>query len=308
MTPLIECRDLTKSFGGTLALDRFSLTVNPGVTVGLVGPNGAGKTTFFSILSGFLNPTSGTVRVLGHRPNSSTLKGRIGILPQDAPFMAGVSVKSQMTLYARLQGLNKQAAKNEVDRILELVSAIPLAKQLPETLSHGQRKRITIAQALIARPELILLDEPTSGLDPVAANEVRSLVQRLSQTSTFMVSSHNLDEIEDICNDIILIDKGELVSHCPISELVEQNNCLTLLLNQIVSDEIKSDLTHYPEISRLEPDASNPQRLTIYFKSDRPDDLQIKVLETIQKHSVSVIELNRGAVLADKVITLVKDR
>ena len=308
MTPLIECRELTKSFGGNLALDRFNLTVNPGVTIGLVGPNGAGKTTLFSILSGFLNATSGTVRILGHRPNSTALKGRIGILPQDAPLMTGVSVSSQMKLFAQLQGLNKQAAEIEADRVLELVSARSLAKQLPETLSHGQRKRVTIAQALIARPELILLDEPTSGLDPVAANEVRTVVQKLSDASTFMVSSHNLDEIEDICDDIILIDKGELVSHCPISELVEQNNCLTLLLNQMVPNEIKSDLALYPEINRLEPDTSNPQRITIYFKSDRPDNLQIKVLETIQKYGVGVVEMNRGAVLTDKVVNLVKNR
>ena len=306
MTSLIECTALTKSFGGNRALDELSLTVSSGVTAGLVGPNGAGKTTFFSILSGFLNATSGTVRILGHHPNTPALKGRIGILPQDALFMAGISVQSQLTLFAQLQGFKKQAAKQETTCVLELVNALDLAKQFPETLSHGQRKRVTIAQALIGQPELILLDEPTSGLDPVAANEVRVLIQKLSDKSTFIVSSHNLDEIEDVCDQIILIDKGKLIKSCAISELIEQDNCLTLLLDSAISDELKDALIQHPDIGRMEPDPGNPLRVSIYFKSADPNQFQLQILEIFQGHGAGIIEFSRGAALTDKVVDLVK--
>jgi len=307
MPPIIECNELKKSFRGIRALDGLNLTVTSNTTTGLVGPNGAGKTTFFSLLTGFLNVTSGTIRVMGHHPNASALKGHIGILPQDTPFMKGIDVQSQLTLHARLHGFKKQAAEKESQRVLELLDVLDLVKQYPETLSFGQRKRVTIAQALIGQPELILLDEPTSGLDPLAANEVRKLIQQLSDTSMFMVSSHNLDEIEDICAQIILIDKGKLVRHCAISELTEQNNYLTLLLDQRFADGIKVELNQHPEISAVESDTANPNRVSINFRSDAPDQLQIKILEIFQKHGIGVIEFSRGAILTDKVIDLVKD-
>lgn len=306
MSALIKCLALTKSFGGQKALDNLNLTVSSGSATGLVGPNGAGKTTLFSILSGFLNPTSGIVQLWDQHPNKSSLKGRIGILPQDTTFMKGISVQSQLTLFARLQGFKKRGAKNETLRVLELLDIVNLANQYPETLSYGQRKRVTIAQALIGQPDLILLDEPTSGLDPVAANEVRRLIQKLSGESTFVVSSHNLDEIEDVCDQIILIDKGKVIKHCAISELIEQDTCLTFLLGQALAEEVKKELTSHSDINRIESDPGNPQRIFIYFRSDNPDSLQIKILEILQKNGSKVLEFSRGAALTDKVVNLVK--
>ena len=307
MSALIKCTALTKSFGGIRALDGLNLTVSSRSAIGLVGPNGAGKTTLFSILSGFLNPTSGIVQIWDQQPDRSSLKGRIGILPQDTPFMERISVQSQLTLFACLQGFKKHEAKNETLRVLELLDIVNLAKQYPETLSFGQRKRVTIAQALIGQPDLILLDEPTSGLDPVAANEVRRLIQKLSSQSTFIVSSHNLNEIEDVCDQIILIDKGKIIKHCAISELIEQDTCLTLLLEQALADEVKIELTNHSDINRIECDLENPQRTFIYYSGDNSDSLQIKILEILQKNGVRVLEFSRGAALTDKVVNLVKE-
>ena len=171
MTAIIECRNLTRTFGSIRALDDLSITIPAQASVGLVGPNGAGKTTLFAILCGFLHPGKGSITVLGHKPDSARLKGHIGILPQDIPLMRGISVHAQLFLFARLQNFNKITARQEIDKIIQLVNIGSLIKQFPETLSYGQRKRITLAQALIGKPDLILLDEPTSGLDPVAAND-----------------------------------------------------------------------------------------------------------------------------------------
>lgn len=306
MGSLIECRDLIKSYNGIKALDGLSLSINTGASIGLVGPNGAGKSTFFSLLCGFLRATSGALKVMGQTPDASILKGRISILPQDVPFMKGISVQSQLLLFARLHGFSKYAARQEIERVLELLNVSSLARQFPETLSFGQRKKVTMAQALIGNPELVLLDEPTSGLDPVAANEVRALIQKLRHEHSFMVSSHNLDEIEDVCDEIVVINKGKLVKHCAITELVERNNYLTLLLNQPLAESLRQSLTNLPGILKVEPVHANLQRISICFRSDNPDELQFRILELLQQNGAGVIELNRGTVFADKVVELVK--
>ncbi len=302
----IECSDLIKSYNGIKALDGLSLSISNGGSIGLVGPNGAGKSTIFSLLCGFLRATSGSLKVMGQMPDSSTLKGRIGILPQDTPFMKGISVYSQLLLFTRLHGFSKHAARQEVERVLELLNVNSLARQFPETLSFGQRKKVTMAQALIGNPELILLDEPTSGLDPVAANEVRALIQKLRHDRSFMVSSHNLDEIEDVCEEIIIINKGRLVRHCAITELVERNNYLTLLLKQPLAEPLRQTLADLPGILKVDHDHANQQRLSICFRSDNPDELQFRILEQLQQNGAVVIEFSRGTIFADKVVELVK--
>ena len=140
MSKLIECLELTKSFARKNAIENLNLDIEPGRTLGLVGPNGAGKTTLFSLISGYLKPTSGEIRVFEDDPGAASKKGRIGSLPQDATFLRGISVEAQLSLYAKLQGYIGKAAKAEIIRVLEHLKIIDLAKQYPETLSFGQRK------------------------------------------------------------------------------------------------------------------------------------------------------------------------
>ena len=161
--PIVKTEGLGRDFGGTRALDSIDLTLEAGAPIGLVGPNGAGKTTFFSVLCGFLRPTRGTVEVLGRPPLHRDLHGRVAILPQDAAFVKGVPVQSQLAMLAELQGFSAAAARAEAARVLQLVLLADAAKKTPETLSHGMLKRIAIAQAFLGAPELVLLDEPTAG-------------------------------------------------------------------------------------------------------------------------------------------------
>jgi ABC-2 type transport system ATP-binding protein len=306
MNKLIECKQLTKGFGRKNAIENLDLSIESGRTLGLVGPNGAGKTTLFSLISGYLKPTSGEIRVLGHTPGASLSNGRLGALPQDAPFLGGISVQAQLTLYAKLQGFIGNTTKVEVLRVLEHLKITDLAKQYPETLSFGQRKRVAIAQTLIGEPELILLDEPTSGLDPIAANDVRNIIRKLSSTCTFIISSHNLDEIGDICNEVIIIKQGKLVKHCPISELVDHDNSLNLLLNDSLTEPAKQDLNNIDGIHDVISDPANPVRVTILFDSKQLDQLQLEILSTVQKHKLSIVEFSRGETLTGKVVDLVK--
>ena len=296
---------MTRTFGSIRALDDLNITIPARASVGLVGPNGAGKTTLFAMLCGFLHPSKGSITVLGHKPDAARLKGRIGILPQDISLMRGISVHAQMILFARLQGYNKITARQEIDQIIQLVNIGSLVKQFPETLSHGQRKKITLAQALIGKPDLILLDEPTAGLDPVAANEVRNIIQKLRHDHSLIISSHNLDEIRNVCDEIIIIDKGKLVRHSRIDDLIERNNVLTILLDQAAGEPLLQSIKALPPVIRIDTDESNPHRMTVVFQAEKPDQIQFKILEQLQKAGVGIVEFNRGSAFTDRVVELV---
>jgi len=306
MDELFVCRQLVKRFGATRALDNIDLSVQSGSTVGLIGPNGAGKTTLFSLLCGHLRPTSGKVTVLGKHTDSSTIKGRISLLPQDAVLFKGVSVFSQLELFAKLQGFNSKQANSESIRVLDSLEIVDLGRHPPDALSFGQRKKVMIAQALIGTPELILLDEPTSGLDPVAATEVRKLVKQLTRERNFIISSHNLAEIEDICESVIILDKGKVRANCLISEFTDRDNYLTITLGCPPSSDIVSLFSDMQEIERIDLDSSSSEQILFYFNSENPDQLQIRILERLQKENLSVLDLSRGKVLADEIINLVK--
>ena len=161
---MIVCQSLTKRYGSLHALDSLDLEISGNEPVGLVGANGAGKSTLFAILCGFVKPTAGKISIFDKPVDSIQLKGKISILPQDVNMFRNLSVYQQLCHFARLQGFDKHAAKQESERVLSLIDIRQLGKQYPETLSFGQRKKVMLAQALIGNPELILLDEPTSGL------------------------------------------------------------------------------------------------------------------------------------------------
>src|SRR5678809_208399 len=162
---IVKTEGLGRDFSGARALDRIDLTLEAGAPIGLVGPNGAGKTTFFSVLCGFLRPTRGTVEVLGRPPLHRDLHGRVAILPQDAAFVKGVPVQSQLAMLAEVQGFSEKAARAEAARVLQLVLLADAARKSPEMLGRGVLTGVAVAQTFVGAPELVLLDEPTAGLD-----------------------------------------------------------------------------------------------------------------------------------------------
>ena len=214
----IELREVVKRFGPKVAVDRVSLTVERGQCYGLIGPNGAGKTTTFSLICGYLFPDRGDIRVLGMRPRQpGALKQKVGALPQDAALPPWSHVGALLEYWAELQGLAD--AERSAREALELVGLSEAWTMAAPALSHGMAKRVSMAQALMGSPELILLDEPTSGLDPRIAAQLRQLIRELKSRQTIVVSSHNLQELEELCDAAAILDRGTVMQFGSMSEL-----------------------------------------------------------------------------------------
>ncbi len=236
---MIECQNLSHFYADKAALSDVSFELSPGESVGLVGPNGAGKTTLLNILCGFLRPTKGTAQLFGYKSGATELIGKVSALPQDAKLDPGLTIAEQLTFYARLQGLDFKQAKAEAFRVMETVDLKNSLNEKPVALSHGMGKRVVIAQALIGNPQLIMLDEPTAGLDPLNTRNIRSIIAELSSTTTFIISSHNLEELDRLCPRIILLDNGIIKSqHTGQSESDHSTHFITVQMEPCPENEL----------------------------------------------------------------------
>ncbi len=238
MSLLIKVDKLSKSFGDKKALTNVSFEINKGEPIALVGPNGAGKTTLFSILCGYLPYDSGEVSIFNAKPGSSAVFNKLAALPQDAQLDPGYTIQDQLAFYAQLQGFNKKESLIEAHRTLDLVGLTDNNKVKPLELSHGMRKRVSIAQSLIGSPQIIMLDEATAGLDPKHAKDVREIVSNLSHDITFILSSHDLSELERLCDKVLYLENGHLKQHQTLTSN-HTEHYLTVRMKQNYDDFIQ---------------------------------------------------------------------
>jgi ABC-2 type transport system ATP-binding protein len=228
---MIEVTDLTKSYGPVKALRGISFQVAPGEIVGLLGPNGAGKSTAMRILTGYLQPDGGTVKVDGLDVLTHTreIQARIGYLPETAPLYPEMSVQSYLMMMADLHEIPRD---EQIVYLSKAVYATGIADHLTQPigqLSKGYRQRVGLAQALLHQPKLLILDEPTIGLDPTQVVEVRHLIRRLAPKSTILFSSHILSEVEAICDRVIIIMNGEVKADAHLAELAATGDAVLVL-------------------------------------------------------------------------------
>jgi len=289
---IVQCKNLTKKFSQLIALDNIDLSIEAGRPIALIGPNGAGKTTLMSVLSGFIRPSNGHARVFGEAPGSSSIKSRFSLLPQDAQFDPNFTVGSQLRLYAKLRGL--KPADKEVQRVLELVQLSDRISSKPEDLSQGMRKRLLIAQALLGKPELILLDEPTAGIDPPNARLIRDLIVAESGNTTFIVSSHNLDELEKVCDRVIHLADGRLVSQGSISDNASEDGFLTIVAESDISRLIQS-------LNGLIAFRENPgKEYIVEFNHNTQPEFHIDLLHALAENNIRYKRLINGRTLEEK--------
>ncbi len=217
MSAAIEFQGVSKQYGAQRAVDSLTLSVPEGACLGLIGANGAGKTTAFSMVCGFVRPTAGEIRVFGAPVRAGDPVPGLGVLPQDAILPPRWAVGAYLSYLAELGGARDPRA--EAERVLALVSLSQSWASHAGTLSHGMAKRVGIAQALLGSPRLVIFDEPTAGLDPRLAAETRALIRGFKGQATVVVSSHNLAELESLCDSAAILERGRLVGFGTMAEL-----------------------------------------------------------------------------------------
>lgn len=215
---MIEVNHVSRSFGSFRAVDDVSFSIRKGEIVGLLGPNGAGKTTTMRMITGFLNPTEGSVLIDGADPQSDprAVKHRIGYMPESAPLYGDMMVQEYLEYVSRVQGVDPDEKLPGLARECGIREV--MHKNIAE-LSRGYRQRVGLAHALLHDPEILILDEPTSGLDPNQIIEVRKLVKEIGRTRTVIISTHILSEVEMLCDRVIIISRGRIVADSPTAEL-----------------------------------------------------------------------------------------
>ena len=218
---MITVKELSKRYARNTAVDHISFEVEKGQIVGFLGPNGAGKTTTMRILTCFLPPTSGTATVAGFDVLEQPLevKKRIGYLPEMPPLYLEMRTAEYLTFVGKLKGLSGAELRQRVDAVCERCAIADVKSKLLGKLSKGYRQRVGLAQAIIHNPEVLILDEPTAGLDPKQINETRDLIKSLAGDHTIILSTHILPEVEQTCQQVIIINKGKLVATDSVNNL-----------------------------------------------------------------------------------------
>ena len=221
MTPAaLQVSRLTRRFGKTVAVDNLSLTLDGPQVACLLGPNGAGKSTLMRLVTGFLPADTGTIAIAGHdlATAPAAAHAALGYLPENAPTFPRMRVAEALAFCADMRGIPRRERADAIERALGLCELHEVASRLCDQLSKGFRHRLGLALAILHRPPLLILDEPTDGLDPAQKETARKLIRRLGEESAVLVSTHILDEVPDICDRVIILHQGKIVSDTPVPQ------------------------------------------------------------------------------------------
>lgn len=296
----VEVKALTKTFGQQVAVDHISFSAEKGKITGFLGPNGAGKSTTMKIATSYIPPTSGTVTVCGFDVVEQPIevKRKLGYLPEHNPLYLDMYVHEYLGFVARLHQLGNHAF-SRVKEVIGLCGLTPEQNKKIGALSKGYRQRVGIAQTLLHDPEVLILDEPTTGLDPNQIVEIRKLIKELGKDKTVVFSSHILQEVEAICDQVVIINKGKLVANSSVKELLQLNqlSCLYVRFNSVI--DITS-LKALPGISslQLQPDGSvmlfyaahlNLQEALLRYAQER--NLQLAEMKQIEQNLESIFRM-----------------
>ncbi|MCY1014442.1 ABC transporter ATP-binding protein [Pyxidicoccus sp. MSG2] len=297
----IELFGVSKRFGPKVAVSNVSLSVPRGSVFGLIGPNGAGKTTTFSMMCGYLYPTEGSLKVMDVDPATpGALKGRLGALPQDAVLPPGWETGALLTYWARLSALADP--EREAREALEQVGLMEAWNVQTQALSHGMAKRAAMGQALMGRPPLVLLDEPTAGLDPRIAAQVRQVIKNMKEArQTVVVSSHNLQELEELCDAAAILDKGKLAQAGTMSELTGQGSEFRVQIAR--GDVLIPEIAALADVTDARMEGESVLRVRIKG-GVKPEEVISHVVGHLLQHGVLILGVSRGQRLEDRVLQL----
>jgi len=243
----VEVSNLVKIYGKQKAVDDVSCTATPGEILGFLGPNGAGKSTTMKIITSFLSPTAGNVKVCGHDINEDEQKVKkcIGYLPEHNPLYLDMYMREYLQFICSLHRLNGKDARGRIEEMIELCGLKEEQNKLLGALSKGYRQRVGLAQALLHDPKVLILDEPTAGLDPNQIVEIRKLIKGISEEKTVIFSTHIMQEVQALCDRVIIINKGRIVADNNIDQLKQQSGQDSVIIVEFkspVNTELISDV------------------------------------------------------------------
>ena len=273
---MIEVKNLVKDYGKHHAVKDISFSVPDGQIVGLLGPNGAGKSTTMNIMTGYISATSGEVKIGGYDILEQPIQAKklIGYLPEIPPLYEDMTVAEYLNFICDLKGIRKKTEKeSSINEVTEAVKISDIKGRLIKNLSKGYKQRVGLAQALIGNPPLLILDEPTVGLDPLQIIEIRDLIKKLGETHTVIFSSHILSEVQTICDEILIINKGKLVAFDTPGNLEKQlvaPNAIALTAEALPDEaaHILAGVEHITEVTFQEPEEG---RTVIKVQTDWDD-------------------------------------
>ena len=309
---MIEVKNVTKKYGNFVAVDNISFTVNDGEVVGFLG-HGAGKSTTMNMITGFIEPTDGTIIVNGFDTSKQSIKAKqeIGYMPEGVPLYTDLTVKEFVTYMAELKKVPHKEKKERVANVLRETGIEDVADRLIRNLSRGYKQRVSLAGALVGDPKIVILDEPTVGLDPKQITEIRQLIKRLGKKHTVILSSHILSEVSQICEKVIIINKGKIVAIDTPENLekeTERQNVILLTVEDN-SNNMKTLKNDIPELIECKCIKDNDDGTKQYMlKSSTEFDLRKKLFEILPKKNITIFELKSAEKsLEDAFITIIDE-
>lgn len=309
---MIEVKNVTKKYGSITAVDNISFKIEEGEIVGLLGPNGAGKSTTMNMITGYIEPTEGEILINGYdisrKPKKA--KSQIGYMPEGVPLYSDLTVKEFITYMAELKRVDRKTKKEKVQKIIEQTGLKDVENRLTRNLSRGYKQRVSMAGALVGEPQILILDEPTVGLDPKQITEIRALIKELGKKHTVILSSHILSEISQICNKVIIINKGKIIAIDTPENLerkVSNNNSLYITVEDTENkmDTIKEKI---PQINKIELMKENEDGTKQYVLETNADtDLRKIIFSEFAKENITIFEMKQAdATLEDAFMKLIE--
>ncbi|MBS1916207.1 MAG: gliding motility-associated ABC transporter ATP-binding subunit GldA [Bacteroidetes bacterium] len=284
----IEVKGLTKIYGEQKAVDQISFSVNKGEIVGFLGPNGAGKSTTMKIITGYLQQTEGNAFVCGTNVNAQPIesKKKIGYLPEANPLYYDMYVKEYLGFIADVHSVIGHRS-SVIEKTINLVGLTPEGKKKIGQLSKGYKQRVGLAAALIHDPEVLILDEPTSGLDPNQIIEIREVIKNLGKEKTVLFSSHILQEVEAICDRVIIINKGKIVADDTLSNLQNANKNNQSVIVQFKENVDESLIKNLQDVEKAEQPATGNWKL----ETTNPESVRKQLMQLSLQHNLNIVSL-----------------
>jgi ABC-2 type transport system ATP-binding protein len=302
---MIEVENLSKRYGPTLAVSGVSFSVEKGEVLGFLGPNGAGKTTTMRVITGFLPPTEGKVRVAGYDVVDAPLeaKRRTGYLPETPPVYPDMTVAEYLAFVARIKGVSRRDIKTRLDDIIEKCAVGNVRNRQIGKLSKGYRQRVGLAQALIHNPDVLVLDEPTAGLDPKQIIETRELIKGLGGQHTVILSTHILPEVSKTCQRVVVINAGQIVAVGTPDELMRRLQGFETVFVTVEGPAaaIIEKFQRVGGVNWVEPRESHGERVTLEVHSEKDKDVRAELARATVESGWKLYELKTSGLSLEEI-------